>query len=770
MITQNYLRKTPTWLLPAILMLLALASILVPSLAFAQAAANGAIESASQITSLGGQVSAVAPDTDYSIGLLKLIFGDMNALSTADTPLGNAMSKYNAGVMLLAAAVFLFTALMFPIKSAEDGELFGRWNTVFVPFRMVVATLLLFPAASGFSFGQVANYWLVQQSVGLANVVSGAMVEGFTNKAGSALTAQSANSSQIQGLATQIFLANTCVAAIKDREGNARFNIGLHYNENNKSYNWGPSIPGSGLDSDYCGSLKMVEQGVASNTGIGAAGVSWLSSFFPNGSEKEVTAAATSYQSSMIVNMDSQLKGIAESVVSSLKSADGGEGMGIDDGVLADNLAKATPAKIAQIAVSQTDAATQRFNQLLAASVDKAGDYGSDMKKQIINKGWIATGGWMYQITALQSYYTALFNNFPSVTQGEYYTNTAKVNQVDAELMAYAKKIADPAAISTLAADMNGNSWRGSAAGSGTSLTRGFAQKIGFDPNSRNHPLIQLQNGGSALESAGLGMLAVSAAMSGYVDDDNDVTVIGAAKILIDVKGNLPLAGIIMAIINAAADLLPIVAYVFLGAGIVMGIVLPLLPLIHWLGGILGWFISVFVLILATPVWVASHMFPEGHDIAGRGGPGYMILLQALLTPVLMVFGFLGGFLICYPILMLLNSMFFFVIDSIDATNISGIFTFSVDVIVYVGFCYYAVSRCFELISVVPDKALAAIGGRGDGLEDPHNNKAAILGVVRQGTNQISRDLGAGARAARMKKGKEDDMKDAARAGGAAKK
>lgn len=762
MITQNYLRKTPTWLLPVILMLLALASILVPSLAFAQAAANGAIESASQITSLGGQVSAVAPDTDYSIGLLKLIFGDMNALSTADTPLGNAMSKYNAGVMLLAAAVFLFTALMFPIKSAEDGELFGRWNTVFVPFRMVVATLLLFPAASGFSFGQVANYWLVQQSVGLANVVSGAMVEGFTNKAGSSLTAQSANSSQIQGLATQIFLANTCVAAIKDREGNARFNIGLHYNENNKSYNWGPSIPGSGLDSDYCGSLKMVEQKAVGNAIIGENAID---SFFGDNNQREVTAAANSYQSSMIVNMDSQLKGIAESVVSSLKSADGGEGMGIDDGVLADNLAKATPAKIAQIAVSQTDAATQRFNQLLAASVDKAGDYGSDMKQQIINKGWIATGGWMYQITALQSYYTAIFNNFPSVTQGEYYTNTAKVNQVDAELMAYAKKIADPAAISTLAADMNGNSLRGSAAGSGTSLTRGFAQKIGFDPNSRNHPLIQLQNGGSALEGAGLGILAARAAISESVGSDGKVTVAGQAKILYVAKGNLALAGIITAIVEATADLLPTVAYVFLGAGIVMGIVLPLLPLIHWLGGILGWFISVFVLILATPVWVASHMFPEGHDIAGRGGPGYMLLLQALLTPVLMVFGFLGGFLICYPILMLLNSMFFFVIDSIDATNISGIFTFLVDIIIYVGFCYYAVSRCFELISVVPDKALAAIGGRGDGLEDHHNNKAAILGVVRQGTNQISRDLGAGARAARMK-----DRHDKALADAAAKK
>lgn len=763
MITQNYLHKTPTWLLPVILMLLALASILVPSLAFAQAAANGAIESASQITSLGGQVSAVAPDTDYSIGLLKLIFGDMNALSTADTPLGNAMSKYNAGVMLLAAAVFLFTALMFPIKSAEDGELFGRWNTVFVPFRMVVATLLLFPAASGFSFGQVANYWLVQQSVGLANVVSGAMVEGFTNKAGSALTAQSANSSQIQGLATQIFLANTCVAAIKDREGNAPFNIGLHYNENNKSYNWGPSIPGSGLDSDYCGSLKIVEQGAVGNAIVGA---NTIASFFGDYNQKEVTAAANSYQSSMIVNMDSQLKGIAESVVSSLKSADGGEGMGIDDGVLADNLAKATPAKIAQIAVSQTDAATQRFNQLLAASVDEAGDYGSDMKQQIIDRGWIATGGWMYQIAALQSYYTAIFNNFPSVTQGEYYTNTAKVNQVDAELMAYAKKIADPAAISTLAADMNGNSFWGSAAGSGTSLTRGFAQSIGFDPKSRNHPLIQLQNGGSVLEGAGLGMLAVRAAISEYVDSDGGVTVAGAGKILWVVKGNLPLAGIITAIIDAAADLLPTVAYVFLGAGIVMSIVLPLLPLIHWLGGILGWFISVFVLILATPVWVASHMFPEGHDIAGRGGPGYMILLQALLTPVLMVFGFLGGFLICYPILMLLNSMFFFVIDSIDATNISGIFTFLVDIIIYVGFCYYAVSRCFELISVIPDKALAAIGGRGDGLEDNHNNKAAILGVVRQGTNQISRDLGAGARAGRMK----DRMKDKTLADGAAKK
>ena len=749
MITQNYLRKTPTWLLPVILMLLALASVLMPSLAFAQAAANGAIESASQITSLGGQVSAVAPDTDYSIGLLKLIFGDMNALSTADTPLGNAMSKYNAGVMLLAAAVFLFTALMFPIKSAEDGELFGRWNTVFVPFRMVVATLLLFPAASGFSFGQVANYWLVQQSVGLANVVSGAMVEGFTNKAGSSLTAQSANSSQIQGLATQIFLANTCVAAIKDREGNALFNIGLHYNENDKSYNWGPSIPGSGLDSNYCGSLQIVEQGIASNTGVG--GASGVASFFTSSSQKAVTAAANGYQSSMIVSMDSQLKGLAESVVSSLKPAGSGEGMSIDDGVLADNLAKTTPAKIAQIAVSQTNAATQEFNQLLAASVNDAGQYGSDMKQQIISKGWIATGGWMYQIAALQSYYTAIFNNFPSVTQGEYYTNNAKVNQVDAELMAYAQKVADPAAISTLAADMNGNSYLGAAAGTGTSLTRGFAQKIGFDPNSKNHPLIQLQNGGSILEGAGLGILAVRAAISGYVDGSGSVTVAGEGAILVAVGGNLALAEIITTIIEAAADLLPTVAYVFLGAGIVMGIVLPLLPLIHWLGGVLGWLISVFVLILATPVWVAAHMFPEGHDIAGRGGPGYMLLLQALLTPVLMVFGFLGGFLICYPILMLLNSMFFFVIDSIDATNISGIFTFLVDIIVYVGFCYYAVSRCFELISVVPDRALAAIGGRGDGLDDNHSNKAAILGVVRQGTNQISRDLGAGARAARAK-------------------
>lgn len=765
MITQNYLRKTPTWLLPVILMLLALASMSVPSLAFAQAAANGAIESASQITSLGGQVSAVAPDTDYSIGLLKLIFGDMNALSTADTPLGNAMSKYNAGVMLLAAAVFLFTALMFPIKSAEDGELFGRWNTVFVPFRMVVATLLLFPAASGFSFGQVANYWLVQQSVGLANVVSGAMVEGFTNKAGSSLTAQSANSSQIQGLATQIFLANTCVAAIKDREGNAPFNIGLHYNENNKSYNWGPSIPGSGLDSDYCGSLQIAEQGTVDNSGVGGTSLPFF--FAASGSEKAVTAAANSYQSSMIVNMDNQLKGLAESVVSSIKPAGNGEGMNIDDGVLADNLAKATPAKIAQIAVSQTDAATQEFNRLLALSVDEAGDYGSDMKQQIIDKGWIATGGWMYQIAALQGYYTAIFNNFPSVTQGAYYTNNAKVNQVDAELMAYAKKIADPAAISTLAADMNGNSYLGAAAGTGTSLTRGFAQSIGFDPNSRNHPLIQLQNGGSVLEGAGLGILAVRAVISEYVGSDGTVTVAGDAAILAAVGGNLALKAMVTSIVEAAADLLPTVAYVFLGAGIVMSIVLPLLPLIHWLGGILGWFISVFVLILATPVWVASHMFPEGHDIAGRGGPGYMLLLQALLTPVLMVFGFLGGFLICYPILMLLNSMFFFVIDSIDATNISGIFTFLVDIIIYVGFCYYAVSRCFELISVVPDKALAAIGGRGDGLEDHHNNKAAILGVVRQGTNQISRDLGAGARAARLKD--RADLKAAADAKGAAK-
>jgi len=51
--------------------------------------------------------------------------------------------------------------------------------------------------------------------------------------------------------------------------------------------------------------------------------------------------------------------------------------------------------------------------------------------------------------------------------------------------------------------------------------------------------------------------------------------------------------------------------------------------------------ILVLEAVVAAPVWIAAHAMPEGEGIAGEHGRrGYMMLINILLRPSLMVIGF----------------------------------------------------------------------------------------------------------------------------------
>jgi hypothetical protein len=71
--------------------------------------------------------------------------------------------------------------------------------------------------------------------------------------------------------------------------------------------------------------------------------------------------------------------------------------------------------------------------------------------------------------------------------------------------------------------------------------------------------------------------------------------------------------------------------------------------------------------LVATPLWIAFHMTPDGDGFASdKVTGGYGIILEAALRPVLIVFGLMFAFLMMWPIMDLFSKMFVMATDAID--------------------------------------------------------------------------------------------------------
>lgn len=70
---------------------------------------------------------------------------------------------------------------------------------------------------------------------------------------------------------------------------------------------------------------------------------------------------------------------------------------------------------------------------------------------------------------------------------------------------------------------------------------------------------------------------------------------------------------------------------------------LPNLPFLMWIGIVLGWIIMCIEVVLARLLWVSYALTSKWHDLTGRGGNGYMLLLGLLLRPALTIFGLIAA-------------------------------------------------------------------------------------------------------------------------------
>ena len=185
---------------------------------------------------------------------------------------------------------------------------------------------------------------------------------------------------------------------------------------------------------------------------------------------------------------------------------------------------------------------------------------------------------------------------------------------------------------------------------------------------------------------------------------------------------------------------------ILLIAGAVLAYLLPALPFIRFLFGILGWIVNVVVAVLAVTVFAAAHVTREdgGRFTVPATRQGWLFLPALILRPPLMLLGLILGYFTFLAAIALFNEVWLPQMRDAGASGGLGPIGFLAMLTLYVMIAYGLMNASFKLIDLLPSAVLDWIGGRA-GAGDEGSERvggAAVGGISRIGGLRI----GAGAR------------------------
>jgi defect-in-organelle-trafficking protein DotA len=192
-----------------------------------------------------------------------------------------------------------------------------------------------------------------------------------------------------------------------------------------------------------------------------------------------------------------------------------------------------------------------------------------------------------------------------------------------------------------------------------------------------------------------------------------------------------------------------VLASIFFGLGVTLGLYLPLIPFLTFLFGAIGWIIAVIEAMVAAPLIALGLTHPVGHDLLGKAEQSIMLLLSVFVRPAAMVIGFVFSISLIFVAMEIFNIGFLSVIVNY-MSNINNISTDGESATIMIGFCgmlliyaYIAlnvVNQCFSLIYLVPEKLLRWIGGAPE-----FSYTSQLLHDIHSGAKDASSQVGQGA-------------------------
>lgn len=591
-------------------------------------------------------VSAATNPDDLSRQALVTIFGDVvtNPLSTsAPTLIGSMFGAFNSIIAVLAVVWFMFIGIRHVVRSGHQGQVFSTGRDIVGTLSVVAGFLMIVPTGNGWSIAQLIMLWGASiMGVGSANVMVQLAADNIAN--GYSMTVQPVQAST-RTAARGIFEMELCKyavnAGLNDFNQTVKSSTSL-MTESAKTASGNYTVTVSN-GSGICGSASL------SVEGNGTTDQSTIGKFFNPFSKNEysgVISAQRAAMDNMISDMDNAA---SEFVTTFLEKRNSG------NGILPD-----IETRI-QRAADEYERAVQKSLPI---------DNGEQSRKEALKSylttyGWVTLGAWYQTFATANQRLAELADRAPAVTSmsslgevgdtdlfsavmGAYKTQlqnstyTPTIGTITTQDESNAANSTDPQSVVMKSIAPTILKWTNQAATewSGTGTT-----------SNQVNPLIKMKNigdytlGTTEILWTGYTTVRVLATMG-------DNSIFGKA---VNLFSGLPKG--FVALLDAAAPPIYFLLFLLFCAGFSLSIYLPFIPFIFWMTGIGNWIVSVLIGCTAGPLWAATHL-GTSEDRGSRAAYGYIYLIDSMIRPPLMVFGFFFASVAIIAVGTILNSLF----------------------------------------------------------------------------------------------------------------
>lgn len=690
-------------------------------------------------------VSAATNPDDLSRQALVTIFGDVvtNPLSTsAPTLIGSMFGAFNSIIAVLAVVWFMFIGIRHVVRSGHQGQVFSTGRDIVGTLSVVAGFLMIVPTGNGWSLAQLIMLWGASiMGVGSANVMVQLAADNIAN--GYSMTVQPVQAST-RTAARGIFEMELCKyavnAGLNDFNQTAKSSTSL-MTESAKTASGNYTVTVSN-GSGICGTASL------SVEGNGTTDQSTIGKFFNPFSKNEysgVISAQRAAMDNMISDMDNAA---SEFVTTFLEKRNSG------NGTLPD-------------IETQIQRAADEYERAVQKSLPI--DNGEQSRKEALKSylttyGWVTLGAWYQTFATANQRLAELADRAPAVTSmsslgevgdtdlfsavmGAYKTQlqnstyTPTIGTITTQDESNAANSTDPQSVVMKSIAPTILKWTNQAATewSGTGTT-----------SNQVNPLIKMKNigdytlGTTEILWTGYTTVRVLATMG-------DNSIFGKA---VNLFSGLPKG--FVALLDAAAPPIYFLLFLLFCAGFSLSIYLPFIPFIFWMTGIGNWIVSVLIGCTAGPLWAATHL-GTSEDRGSRAAYGYIYLIDSMIRPPLMVFGFFFASVAIIAVGTILNSLFGAALVNVQVKSLTGIASLAGFLLIYARMCTTSVAAIFALQAYLPDHVINFLGGR-DGVNTLGNLTSSVKDIFAGSNRNIRHSPGV--REDRLKNVTKDDNKD----------
>ncbi|EAA5624334.1 hypothetical protein FK261_16175 [Salmonella enterica subsp. enterica serovar Tennessee] len=687
-------------------------------------------------------VSAATNSDDLSRQALVTIFGDVvtNPLSTSSpTLIGNMFGVFNGIISVLAVVWFAFIGIRHVVRSGHQGQVFDTGRDIVGTLSVVSGFLMIVPTGNGWSLAQLIMLWGASiMGVGSANIMVQLAADNIAN--GYSMTVQPVQVST-RTAARGIFEMELCKYAINsglnDFNQTARSSTSL-MTESSKTAGGNYTVTVSN-GSGICGTASL------SVEGNGTTNQSSISKFFNPFSSAEynsVIAAQRTAMDNMIRDMDSTAN---EFVTTFLEKRNTGNGT-----------------------LPDIETRIQRAADDYERAVQKAlpADNNEQSRKEALKSylttyGWVALGAWYQTFATANQRLAELADRAPAVTSLSSLGEVGNTDLFVAVTGAYKTQLQNtsytPSLGTVTSADeqllSNTNTPQDALIKPtekfGQWLTNSLATEWSETGTSSNqvNPLIKMKNIGDRTMVAAEGIW-VTYTTARVLVAGGEKSFLG--KVLNNLTSVLSTAN---ALLEALAPPVYFLLFLMFCAGFSLSIYLPFIPFIFWMTGIGNWIISVLIGCTAGPLWGATHL-GTSQDRGSRAAYGYIYLIDSMIRPPLMVFGFFFASVAIIAAGTILNVLFGPALTNVQINSFTGIFSLAGFLLIYARICTTIVAAIFALQAYLPDHVINFLGGR-DGANTLGNLASSVKDIFA-GSNRNIRHA-PGVREERLKNIKSGD-------------